>query len=182
MNTDTKTMFDQLNRFRVRNGKKPLKAWKESKDKLVAALNAEAPKEDFEAPASELKQQQTRQHVIEARPVEHNPTPEKAAAQKAARLENERKNAKLEEMEKAQPSPSAKKERTFTKRDTVPELDRAIKSTKKKSAPKQKASISASQVLQDIGIDPKQGRALLRKHNVERTADAIRKFFADRSK
>lgn len=171
MNTDTKTMFDQLNRFRVRNGKKPLKAWKESKDKLVAALNAEAPKEDFEAPASELKQQQTRQHVIEARPVEHNPTPEKAAAQKAARLENERKNKKLEEMEKAQPSESAKKS------------DPKKMGLGKKSAPKQKrqtANISASQVLQDIGIDPKQGRALLRKHNVERTADAIRKFFADR--
>lgn len=167
MNTDTKTMFDQLNRFRVRNGKKPLKAWKESKDKLVAALNAEAPKDNFEAPASELKQQQTRQHVIEARPVEHNPTPEKAAAQKEARLENERKNKKLEEMEKSQPSPSAKPEK------------------QKKAAPKQKrqtANISASQVLQDIGIDPKQGRALLRKHNVERTAEAIRKFFADRSK
>lgn len=171
----TAQLLDQLNRFRQRNDKAPLKAWKDSKQKLLNAIAKEAPAADFEAPLAEIQNQQTRkevqstkEHVIEAAPVEHvTPSKERTQELKQARLENDRKNKALEEMEKAQPSPSAK---------------RKTKAKVERDAKQPKATFSAAQIIMDFGIDPKQGRALLRKHNVAKTPEAVRAFFTARKK
>jgi len=177
----TTQLFDQLNRFRERNGKAPLKSWKESRQKLIDALNKET---NFEASLEEIQKQQPRQeikqskeHVIEATPHEHTvPSKERTAELKQARLENERKNATLEEMEKSQPSPSAK---SILVKKTIEKNKAKIE---RNAAKKQKATFSAAQIIIDFGLDPKQGRALLRKHNIAKTPEAIRKFFQERKK
>lgn len=175
----TAQLFDQLNRFRERNGKTTLKSWKESRQKLIDALNKET---NFEASLEEIQKQQPRQeikqskeHVITAPPAEHVvPSKERTQELKQARLENERKNAALEKMESEQPSPSAKSilvKKTIEKNKAKIERDA-----------KQPASFSAAQIIIDFGIDPKQGRALLRKHNIAKTPEAIRAFFTARKK
>lgn len=175
----TTQLFDQLNRFRERNGKAPLKSWKESRQKLIDALNKET---NFEASLEEIQKQQPRQeikqskeHVITAPPAEHTvPSKERTQELKRARLENERKNAALEKMESEQPSPSADEQRTATAKARRKNIE------KKKN--RTKTSFSAAQIIIDFGIDPKQGRALLRKHNVAKTPEAIRAFFTARKK
>lgn len=174
----TAQLFDQLNRFRERNGKAPLKSWKESKQKLLDALNKETASLEKQQPRQEV--QQTKEHVITAPPAEHKvPSKERTAELKAARLENERKNVTLEKMEQEQPSPSAK---SILVKKTIEKNKAKIERNSAKKQSRTKTSFSAAQIILDFGIDPKQGRALLRKHKVARTPEAIRAFFTARKK
>lgn len=67
----------------------------------------------------------------------------------------------------------------------IKEEERKVK-TPKVEAPKKsvasKEGKSTAQILKDFGINPKVGRALLRRHGVERTEAAITKFLKGRSK
>lgn len=61
------------------------------------------------------------------------------------------------------------------------EENKAINAKLTKKSTKSNAP-SAASVLKEFDIAPKLGRALLRKHNVERTPAAIRAFFQARKK
>lgn len=223
MNITTASLFDQLNKFRVANGKAPLKAWKESRAKLEASINSEVQfahnakqidiAKEFEAHQAELQKQQTRQEVIADRPSDSitdtstvgTSNPEKTAALKAARIENEAKDAALAKLEADKPSPSARQgefldamssalkgdlsslknlakegQKPTRKINAIEKKAKTKASDKKSTAPK--AGFSAAQIIKDFGIDPKQGRAMLRKHNVAKTTEAIRAFFNARKK
>jgi hypothetical protein len=226
MNITTASLFDQLNKFRVANGKAPLKAWKESRAKLEASINSEVQfahnakqidiAKEFEAHQAELQKQQTRQEVIADRPSDAitdtsavgTSNPEKTAALKAARIENEAKDAALAKLEADKPSPSARQgefldamssalkgdlsslknlaEEGQKTKQTARKINAIEKKAKTKAGDKKsttpKAGFSAAQIIKDFGIDPKQGRAMLRKHNVAKTTEAIRAFFNARKK
>ena len=68
----------------------------------------------------------------------------------------------------------------------VDHVAKAVKENKKANEviakPRKTTPFSAAQIIMDFNIDPKQGRALLRKHNVKRTPEAIRAFFKSRQK
>lgn len=177
MNISTATMLDTLNTLRTQNGKKPLKSFKESRAKLEQMINAEA--NAFQSTPAELAAQTTRTTRDVPPPPADTSTdqgtaqPAKTAALRTARKENERLQSSLAAAEAAQPSPSLKR---VPKADT--NKQRAAKQAKKQPVKQRKSGdISAAAVLKELGINPKLGRAQLRKHNVARTADAIRAFF-----
>lgn len=175
MNTNLTTaqLFDQLNTFRVRNGKSPLKAFKESRAKLEALVSAEGAKAhpEFEMPKDELNAQTIRpvplpQDQVDAAVTTNVGTaqPEKAKRLKTQRKEHEAVTSKLEEMEKTQPSESLKE--TIVKK--LKAVTKAAKSAKKqkpaKADRKQPANHSSDEVAEYIRAqgNPKVIRARLR--------------------
>lgn len=156
-----------LNDARIYNGKKPLKSWKESKAKLVAAIEAE-------------KELTKRMHNEQAQTITTNvgtAQPEKTAALKAARLEQERKDAALQKMEEIAPSTSAQVEKNQARKVLKKQLEESVKEVRR-----ERKAFSAGVIIREFGYTAKVGRALLRKHNIKRTPDAIRAFFKARKK
>ncbi len=195
----TAQAFAKLNDLRKQNGKAPLKAFKDSRAKLEAAINKE-----FEMTLGEIAKREGNHTDAELKSIDNRgklpsddiadtssqgtSKPEKTAALKAARIENDRKNAALEKLEKEQTSPSAVnhalKSRQAKQREIQPKATKPAKKTvPAKSRPGVKSGEpSAAEVAGEFGIQPKVARALLRKHNVARTADAMRAFFKARAK
>jgi hypothetical protein len=197
-NLNTSQLLDQLNRFRATNGKAPLKSWKASRAQLEAAVNTEgtAATAQFEMPLTEMQKQSPHNDIATANTIPAaggdtstnvgTSNPEKTAALKAARKENDAKDASLAALEAVSPSPSAdrvakaEKEVKRLLKAPLKETKPAKKATKKTS--KKSAGFSAATVIAEFGIAPKVGRALLRKNNVAKNADAIRAFFKARAK
>ncbi len=200
MNTNLTTaqLFDQLNRFRATNGKTPLKSFKESRAKLEIAVSNEgaAATTAFEAPLSEIAKQTPRNDVTSiVTPATPNAdanvsitthagtsNPEKTATLRAARKTNEAKDASLAKLEAQSPSPSAARIANATR---VAKAEKEVKRLLKapivtKPVKSDRAGFSAAQIIEDFGINAKVGRALLRKHGIAKTPEAIRKFFQDR--
>jgi len=177
-------LFDQLNLFRAANGKAPLKVLKLGRNALIDALNKEAPKTIVHAGTAD-----TTATLDIKDPIGDDTTnrgtanPEKSAALKAARTENAAKDAALAKLEAESPSPSATTEKEVVakikKADKI--IEKAVKGMKP-SKGKPAAGFSAAKVLEEFGITGKIGRALLRKHNVTRTPEAIRAFLKARAK
>lgn len=199
MNTNLTTaqLFDQLNRFRATNGKTPLKSFKESRAKLEIAVSNEgaAATTAFEAPLSEIAKQTPRNDITSiVTPATPNADanvsittdagtaqPEKTARLKAARKTNEAKDASLAKLEAQSPSPSAAAIAKATKETKRAKKIAPIANPKKKAVSKtSRAGFSAAQIIEDFGINAKVGRALLRKHGIAKTPEAVRKFFQDR--
>lgn len=187
--TTTQLLFDQLNMFRATNGKAPLKAWKESRAKLEAAINAELPKTVKHEPVSD----NTTATVATIAPktdrvdtsTDGTNNPERTAALKAAREANEAKDAALAKLEAESPSPSAVKvgSKKFNESAKAKSNEKSWdKKERVKSKTTKAAGFSAAQIIAEFGITGKIGRALLRKHNVDRTPEAIRAFFKARAK
>lgn len=126
--------LELLNTLRAANGKAPLKAWKDSKAKLEAAIAKESPK--------------------------------------TLNVANELTDI-LKDVNKSLKDRDNKKP---AKKDDVPAPAKPKKSVASKEGK------STAQILKDFGINPKVGRALLRRHGVERTEAAITKFLKGRSK
>ncbi len=99
--------------------------------------------------------------------------PAKTAALREARKANEAKDASLQRLEAESPSPSAKP----TKAPKTPKAPKVAKAPKT-----DRTAFSAAVIIREFGYTGKIGRALLRKHNVARTPEAIRAFFKSRTK
>ena len=70
-----------------------------------------------------------------------------------------------------------KEKGVFDKKAPIKSGAKKLKTTKA-----DRAGFSAAQIIAEFGITGKIGRALLRKHNVARTPEAIRAFFKSRAK
>lgn len=194
----TAQLFATLNTLRVQNGKAPLKAWKESRAKLVAAINAEAPAAPVTpAEPSKVASLPVIDPSLVVTPTSTETTQEKTARLREARKANEAKDAALAALEAESPSPTLEAQRqenlkaneTIARRDSAKAFRDAAVSAAKKTIKKSrtaakaaKAGFSAAQIIAEFGIAPKVGRALLRKHKVAKTPEAVRKFFQDRAK
>lgn len=191
MNTNLTTaqLLDQLNTFRTRNGKSPLKSWKASRAALETALNAEVRPAPFTpATQAELDAQQPRATVIAERTHSDNmdtsgvPTsPVRTAELAAARKENDRKDAALAALEAEQPSPSANIATRKKQQDAAVASAKKADRKVKKLTPKA-LGFSAAKVIAEFNIPAKVGRALLRKNKIAKTPEAIRAFFKSRAK
>lgn len=180
------TRLEKLNRLRVNAGKKPLKSWKASQDSLLDAIedlkkagfsdalpgaNLEAePKTDdpevaaaLEKPAPEVKHIKPglgrglgdEKYAVHSRKaVQDHRRDEKKAAKE------EKKLAKGEVDPEKEPEKAARQKKHI-------EDKRAKRKTEGKGS-KRKAidpgEITVAEIARDLGIDPKQARAKLRRH------------------
>lgn len=59
--------------------------------------------------------------------------------------------------------------------------EKPTRQKKAKTTARAKDGFNAAAIIKEFGLEPKQTRALLRRHNIERTEAAIRKFLKDRA-
>lgn len=181
-------LFDQLNVFRARSGKAPLKVLKISRAQLIEQLGKFAPIATPETVAPDMPSIDNRgtlpSDAIADTTQQGTSQPEKTQRLKAARAENAKKDAALEKLEKEQPSPSAAKSKSMKKGAGKLIGKKTIEKTKRVNKQRTKAAgePSAAEVAGEFGIAPKVARALLRKHGIDRTAAAMRAFFKSRAK
>lgn len=199
--TASRKIFADLNDYRVAAGLKPLTSLKMSTASMIAAIKKfddsyTAP--SFEATPAELAAQTPRQEIVEERAAAETATPvvEEVIApahprsdvstfegtadpKKTARLKAARTAAAATE---THVEPAAKPTKKSTDKAIVKSKTIVKTKTDAKATAATRAGFSAAKLITEFGLAPKVGRALLRKHAVAKTPEAVRAFFTSRKK
>lgn len=159
------TDLERLNEIRAKQGLEPLERWLASKDSLRRAIEAELRIKPKIAQAAEIAK------IIGKKPRIKKLKPGVARGAYKSR-EQSRDSTGLVPRKTPSIIPSI----AISK--TKPEA----KKPTRKGRPA-KGTVTAADVLIELGIDPRKGRGLLRKHGISREDPvAIRKFFEERNK